>query len=143
MAIDRNEALNEYRSKASAAGEKLVRKYIARNDKLVRATSDSAQKNYVAAMTDPKVLQRRVAKLKKLTEADLNAAMQAKGASAYATGVNAGADKWGKGVEPYFSEIERVIANLPARGRTARENVMNRTLPLAEALQKKKEALTV
>lgn len=141
MPIDLNDASNEYRTNAPAAAGKLVRRFTQRQGKLAAATSPNAQKAYEEAMRDPAVLQRRQKNLAKLSEEDLNRAMSEKGASAYANGVTAGADKWQKGFQPYASTIDAARANLPARSRDPMANLTNRAGPIVKALsdQKKKQ----
>lgn len=141
MGIDRAEALAEYASRAAASGEKLVRRYVRRSDKLAASTSSAAQSAFVAAMSDPKVLTRRQSMLKKLSESDLNAAMEASGASAYSTAVNAKSPKWASRVEPYLAAIENIHASLKPRTRDPAANVANRVTPFATGLRAKKDAM--
>ena len=138
MAIDKSAAANEYKDRASASGDKLVRKYQAAPDKLAKSSSDTAQASYVEAMRDPKTLALRQLKLKKLSEDDLNRAMGATGASAYNNKVAASAPKWEKNTSPYLDEIDRIKATLKPRGRDVSANVTNRVLPLAKGLRDKK-----
>jgi hypothetical protein len=140
LAIDRNSAMNEYKNRTAGAAQKLVDKYTATSGKLAKASSDSAQKAYIAGVSDPKAQARRQQNLRKLNEEDLNAAMRAKGGAAYSTGTQAGADKWSKNVEPYLQTIESTVAGLPERTRDVTQNVTNRVLPIAKALNAKKNS---
>ena len=141
MAIDANQAGQDYVSGATAKVDKLVRKYTARTDKLARATSDEAQKNYVAGVTDPVSQKLRLVNLKKLSEADLNKGMEEKGRTAYSTGVGAAQNKYVSNVQPYLSEIDRIKGTLKPHTRDARANVMERVLPLSVGLANKKRAM--
>jgi gas vesicle protein len=141
LAIDASAALEEYKARVAASGEKLVRNYTKRTDKLTKAASDSAQRAYVAAMSDPKVQARRQKKLRQLSESDLNSAMEAVGATTYATNAAAKADKWAKNVAPFLQELDNVVSKLPDRTRDPAQNVVNRVVPIAKALSAKKDAL--
>jgi len=134
-----NAGLDEYKNRAPASADKLVRKYQAATGKLDAARSPDAQASYEEAMRDPAVLKRRQTNLGKLSEADLNNAMQAKGGSAYAAGTAAGADKWAKNVAPYFGEIDRIKAKLPRRTRDPAANVQSRVTPFAKGLSDMKK----
>jgi hypothetical protein len=142
MPIDTNSAMEEYKSRTSQAGTKLVSRYRAATNKLARATSDAAQNAYKAAMSDPKVLERRRSNLRKLSEEDLNRNMELKGASAYSAGTSAGADKWGRNFAPYASVIDSTTASLPERTRDPVANVTNRVIPLAKNLRAKKDSMS-
>lgn len=140
MAIDVNEAGSEYRNGTAGAGDKLVRKYVKRTDKLAKSTSPEAQANYVAGVTNADNQRRRLTKLKQLSEADLNSAMEQKGAAAYSAGTSAGADKFAKNFAPYAAVIDNTVNALKPRTQDAVSNVMNRVAPLAKALADKKKA---
>ncbi len=142
MPIDRSRWKENYETGTARSGEKLVDNYVARGGKAAAMSSDSAQKNFEAAMTDKKVLQRRQAKLKKVTEEDLNEAMRIKGSARYVEGTAAGVDKAAANVEPFLAEIDRTVASLKPRTRDAYQNVVNRVAPIAVNLQKKKEGMT-
>jgi hypothetical protein len=141
MPIDRESAKSDWQSGAKAKVDKLVREYTKRTDKLARATSPEAQKAYVEGVTDPTSQKLRLLRLKELTEDELNRAMEAKGRTAYPTGIDASVDKYAKHVEPYFSEIESIVTKLKPRTRDARTNVTERVIPLAVGLQNKKKAI--
>ena len=141
MPIDATAAREDWQSGAKAKVDKLIKKYVARTDKIARATSDEAQKAYVAGVTDPANQRLRLIRLKELTDGDLNAAMEAKGRVAYPSGVDAGVSKYSRHVDPYFKEIDIIVPKLKARVIDARTNVMERVLPLAVGLQNKKRAI--
>ena len=142
MAIDKEAWKRKYTERTAVASGDLVRGYTARTDKVARMGSDDAQKNFESAMKDPAVLKRRQTKLKKLSEADLNKAMETKGAARYAEGTAASADKALENVSPFLDEIDRTVAALPVRTRDPRSNVMNRVVPLAVNLSEKKKKMT-
>lgn len=139
MPIDLNDARAEYERNASAASEKLVRKFTQATGKVDKARSPAAQAAYEAAMRDPKVLARRQKALSKVSENEVNEAMRAKGGAAYSAGVSAGVDKWQRNVAPYMSELDRTVAGLPARSRDVAANVQNRVLPIAKNLNALKD----
>jgi len=142
MAIDKEAWKRKYTERTAVATGDLVKGYTDRTDKVARMSSDDAQKNFEDAMRDPGVLKRRQVKLKKLSESDLNAAMETKGAARYAEGTAASADKALANVTPYLDEIDSITARLPARTRDPRKNVMDRVVPLAVGLAEKKKRMT-
>lgn len=142
MTIDRSKWKDKYTRNTAAATTDLVDGYVARTDKVARMSSDDAQRNYVEAMRDTAVLQRRQSKLKALSEADLNLAMQTKGAARYAEGTAAGADKALENVEPYLAALDRIVPAMPARTRDPRKNVMDRVVPIAVGLSELKKKTT-
>lgn len=139
MPIDKNEAMNEYKTNAGAAGSKMVRRFIAAPGKIDKMRSPEAQKRYEEAMRDPAVLKRRSTNLAKVSEAELNRAMEAKGASAYTAGVDAGAEKWARNTP--LDEIDRLRSTLPARTRDPLANLTNRSGHIVKGLSdwKKKQ----
>jgi len=141
MPIDTTAAKEDWQSGAKAKVDKLVRKYTARTDKITKATSDDAQKAYVAGVTDPKSQKLRQIRLKELSDADLNKAMEDKGRAAYPAGVDASVDKYSRRVDPYFKEIDVILPKLKPKTRDARTNVTERVVPIAVGLQNKKKAL--
>lgn len=141
MPIDKSAAVSDYVDGAKAKVEKLIRKYTAKTDKLAKATSDAAQKAYIAGVTDPVSQKLRLVRLKELSEADLNKGMEDKARTTYPAGIDAGQGKYDRRVSPYFDEIDRIVPTLAAKTREARANVMNRVLPIAVGLANKKKAL--
>lgn len=142
MPIDVTQAGKDWQDGAKAKVDKLVRKYVAKTGKIAAATSDAAQKAYVDGVTDPVSQKLRLTRLKELTDADLNAAMEDKGRSAYPRGVDASVDKYTKHVDPYMKEIDAILPKLKPKTRDARSNVTERVIPIAVGLQNKKKALT-
>jgi len=141
MAIDKAKWKDKYTSRTAVATGDLVDGYTRRTDKVARMSSDDAQKNYEAAMRDADVLKRRQSKLKRLSESDLDEAMRTKGATRYAEGTAAAADKALENVSPYLDEIDKIVASMPARSRDPRKNVMDRVVPLAVGLSDKKKRM--
>ena len=141
MPIDATAAISDYVDGAKAKVDKLVRKYTAKTDKLARATSDAAQKAYIAGVTDPISQKLRLVRLKELSEEDLNRGMREKAPTTYPAGIDSGRPKYERRVVPYFSEIDRIVPTLAAKTRDARANVMNRVVPLAVGLANKKKAI--
>jgi hypothetical protein len=102
------------------------------------ASSDTAQKAYVAKMTNPSVLAVRQKKLKALSDQDFFSPVQAGGSALYTAGVNAKADKAAKGMAPILTLIETILPTLPAKTDDPATNVANRVTPIAVALRKYK-----
>jgi len=141
MPIDKATAKEDWQSGSKAKTDKMVREYAKRTDKVARATSDAAQKAYVAGVTDPASQKLRLVRLKELTDSDLNSAMESKGRAAHPAGVDAAVDKYSRHVDPFFAEIDAIVPRLKERTRDARTNVTERVIPLAVGLQNKKRAL--
>lgn len=141
MAIDKSKWKDKYTRNTAAATGDLVDGYTARTDKVARMASDDAQKNYEEAMRDKAVLERRQKRLKGLSESDLNEAMRTKGATRYAEGTAASADKALERVGPYLDEIDKIVGKLKPRTRDPRSNVMERVVPLAVGLSDLKKRM--
>ena len=141
MPIDRAKWKEKYTRNTAAATGDLVDGYVARTDKAARMSSDDAQKNFEDAMRDPVVIKRRQLKLKRVSEESLNEAMRTKGAARYAEGTAASADKALENVEPFLTELDSIVAKLPARTRDPRKNVMDRVIPIAVGLRAKKDRM--
>jgi len=141
MAIDLESAAKWFVIGAKAKVDKLVEKYIARTDKLARATSPEADKAYREALADEMTPRLRLLRLKELTEEDLNTAMREKGRPAYPRAVELAKDKYRRRFEPYAREIEAILPKLAPKTRDVERNVMERVLPIAVGLRNKKKAV--
>jgi len=141
MPIDLTAAKEDWQSGSKAKTDKMIRKYKAKTGKIAAATSDDAQKAYVAGVTDPVSQKLRLARLKELSDADLDKAMEDKGRTAHPAGVDAAVDKYGRHVDPFLKEIDAILPKLKAKTRDARTNVTERVIPIAVGLQNKKKAL--
>jgi hypothetical protein len=141
MPIDMNDWASEYKTGTAGASDKLVRRYVKRSDKLSRSVSEDAEKNYAAGVQAAAATKRRQNKLKKLSESDLNAGMEAKGAAAYSAGTAASADKAARGFAPYASAIDTAQASLPPRSQDGMANLTQRAGHIVKALMEKKKQL--
>ena len=141
MPIDTTAAKEDWQSGSKAKTDKMVKKYVAKPGKVAAATTPAAQKAYVDGVTDPVSQRLRLARLKELTDADLNTAMETKGRVAHPAGVDAAVEKYSRHVDPYFKEIDVIVPKLKPKTRDARTNVMERVIPIAVGLQNKKKAL--
>jgi len=141
MPIDLDEAMKAYVDETKSKADKLVKRYQKKTGKADAIKSDDAQKAFEDAMADATVLARRQAMLKDVTETELNEAMEKTGKSAYINKTAAKSGKWKKHFSPFASEIDTTVAKLPKHVRGARDNIMNRSLVLAEALEAKKKEL--
>jgi len=139
--IDVTEASKDWQDGAKAKVSKLVRKYIGTTNKLAAATSDAAQKAYVAGVTDPVSQKLRLQRLKELSEADLNKAMEDAAPVTYPAGIDKSVTKYTRRVTPFMAEIDRIKPTLKPRVRDAAANVTSRVTPIAVGLQNKKKAL--
>ena len=141
MPIDVTAAKEDWQSGSKAKTDKMIREYVKKTGKIAAATSAEAQKNYVDGVTDPVSQKLRLTRLKELSDADLNKAMEAKGRVAHPAGVDAAVEKYSRHVDPYFKEIDVIVPKLKKRTRDARANVMERVIPIAVGLQNKKKAV--
>lgn len=137
MAIDRTKFKERYVSGASANSDKLVEKYVAKSGKLDAAKSEQAETNYATKVQAAIANKSRQKALGKVSEGDMNAAMQNKGGSNYRTGTAAAADKTLKNVEPYLATLDNL--KLPARTADPMQNIDNRVKGVAKALLETKK----
>ena len=142
LPIDLTAWESDYKSGAQAKVDKLVRKFTARGDIITRGTSDEAQNNYVAAVTNPSNQARRRTNLAKVSVSVLHERMRTRGRGNYTTGVADNASKARQNFSPYASTIDTTVAGLPPRTQDAASNVTNRVLPLAVNLQNQKRGAT-
>jgi len=139
--IDRTKALEKYVKHAKDAADELVENFCKRSDIIDLATSEAAQKLWIAKITDPKVQERRIKNLKKVSITELHTAMREYGGENYKKGVEKKKTKWQKRVEPYFDVIESVVPTLPPKTADPMENIDNRLKAIVAALVKKKEEI--
>lgn len=130
--IDRTKFKERYVSGASANADKLVENYVATPGKLDAAKSEQAEKNYAVKVAEAVANKSRQKALGKVSESEMNAAMLAKGGSAYRAGTAASADKTLKNVEPYLATLDNL--KLPARTADPMQNIDNRVKGVAKAL---------
>ncbi len=126
MAIDRQAAKQNYVQGASNNAEKLVNNYIKQPGKLDAAKSDAAEKLYADKIAQAVANKSRQKGLSRVSESDMNAAMQATGAQNYRSGTSRSADKQSKNVEPYYAGLDALEGKLPARTSDPMANLMNR-----------------
>ncbi len=126
MTIDRNAAKQNYVQGASNNAEKLVNNYIKTSGKLDAAKSDAAEKLYADKLAAAIANKSRQKGLAKVSEQEMNAAMQATGSTNYRSGTSRGADKQAKNVEPYYAALDALEGKLPARTSDPMANLMNR-----------------
>jgi hypothetical protein len=126
MAIDRQAAKTNYVQGASNNAEKLVNNYIRQSGKLDRAKSDAAEALYAAKVQAAIAQKSRQKGLNKVTESEMNAAMQATGAQNYRSGTGRSADKQAKNVEPYYAALDSLEGKYPARTADPMQNLTNR-----------------
>lgn len=139
--INVDEAVRDWQDGAKAKVSKLVRKYKAKTGKVAAATSDAAQRAYVAGVTDPVSQRLRLTRLKELTDADLDKAMEDAAPVTYPAGIDKSVEKMRRRVSPFMGEIDRIVPTLKPRVRDAAANVTARVTPIAVGLQNKKKAL--
>lgn len=126
MTIDRQAAKANFVQGASNNAEKLVNNYTRRSGKLDAAKSDQAEQLYAAKVQQAVANKSRQKGLNKVTESEMNAAMQATGAGNYRSGTQRSADKQAKNVEPYYAALDSLEGKYPARTADPMANLTNR-----------------
>lgn len=126
MGIDRTAAKQNYVQGASNNAEKLVSNYVKQTGKLDAAKSDAAEKLYADKVAAAIANKSRQKGLNKVSESDMNAAMQATGAQNYRSGTGRSAEKQSRNVEPYYAALDALEGKLPARTSDPMANLMNR-----------------
>src|SRR3989304_9691909 len=126
MGINRQDAKTNYVQGASNNAEKLVKNYIAETGKLDKAKSDAAEQLYAAKLQAAIANKSRQKGLGRVTEGEMNAAMQATGAQNYRSGTGRSADKQSKNVEPYYAALDGLEGKYPARTADPMANLTNR-----------------
>lgn len=139
MGIDRTKFKERYVAGSSANAGKLVEEYVRKTGKLDAAKSDAAEATYAAKLQAAIANKSRQKALGRVTESEMNAAMLAKGESAYRAGTAASADKMVKNVEPYLATLDNL--KLPARTADPMQNIDNRVKGVARALLETKKRI--
>jgi len=100
--------------------------------------SADAERNYQTGVELAARNQLRLKGLQRVSAADFSSAVSG-AQDVYAYKVSGAGGKWQSRFEPYASELDRIVPSLPAKTPgQPRENVMNRVVPIAEALHAKK-----
>lgn len=141
MAIDRMAAKTNYVQGASNNAEKLVNNYIRQSGKLDRAKSDAAEALYAAKVQAAIAQKSRQKGLNRVTESEMNAAMQATGAQNYRSGTGRSADKQAKNVEPYYAALDSLEGKYPARTADPMANLTNRAGLVVKTLSELKKRI--
>ncbi len=77
--------------------------------------------------------------ISKVSEGDWRDSALEKGAPVIAQNMKLSSGKWADNVQPFLDVMEGI--NLPAKVADVEQNIMNRSVPIAVALRKKKEQL--
>lgn len=126
MGINRTDAKANYISGASNNAEKLVKRYVEATGKLDKAKSAGAEALWAAKIQAAIVNKSRIKGLDRVTESEMNTAMQASGATNYRSGTTRSADKQSKNVEPYYAALDGLEGKYPARTSDPMANLTNR-----------------
>jgi len=126
MGINRQDAKTNYVQGASNNADKLVKRYVEQTGKLDKAKSEAAEQLFAAKMQAAITNKSRQKGLGRVTEGEMNAAMQATGASNYRSGTGRSADKQAKNVEPYYAALDGLEGKYPARTADPMANLTNR-----------------
>ena len=102
------------------------------------AKSAQAEQNYATAMEYVIQNQLRLKGLQGVSAQDFASAVSG-AQDVYAYKVSVSGNKWQEKFSPYAQVIDRVVATLPPKvPGQVRENIMNRVVPIAEALHQQK-----
>lgn len=126
MPIDRTNFKEDYLKGTSANADKLVRNYVKKTGKLEAAASDEAEDLYAEKIQAAVARKARQKGLNRITEAEMNAGMQATGSSAYRNKTAAKVDKMMANVSPYLDALDNLEGRLPPRTSDRMANLMNR-----------------
>lgn len=140
MPINRSNLKDDYVKGASAAADKLVRNFIATPGKVDAARSEAAESLYAEKTAAAIANKSRQKGLSKVTESQVNAAMQASGAAGYRAGTSRSADKQVQRVTPYLDALDRLESAYPARTSDPLQNVINRVGLIATTLSDLKKS---
>jgi len=104
-----------------------------------RASSESAETNYAAGVSEAAAAKRRQKAVSQVSNAEWQNAAANKGATRIGTGMTAGAEKRARNFEPYRSAIEGT--SIPDRTTDPIANVDNRVKPIVQALVDTKKSI--
>lgn len=141
MSIDRIAAKTNYVNGASNNAEKLVTNYVKRTGKLDAAKSASAESLWAAKIQAAIAQKARVKGLEKVTESEMNAAMQASGAGNYRAGTARSADKQARNSEPYLAALDGLEGKYPAKTADPMANLTNRAGLVVKTLSELKKRI--
>jgi len=129
----------KYATNAMNAASEWARNAAQAADKWDRnSKSADAERNYATGVQYAAQNQLRLRGLQNVSAADWSAAVSGS-QDVYAYKVSIASPKWQQKFEPYAQELDRIVPTLPSRiPGSPRENVMNRVVPIAEALHAKK-----
>jgi hypothetical protein len=126
MPINRANAKTNYTQGAQNNSQKLVTNFVAKTGKIDAARSDAAEALYAANTQAAIARKARQKALANVTESQMNAAMQATGATAYGAGVERSKDKWASHTEPFLAALDGLEGRYPARTSDPMANLTNR-----------------
>jgi len=141
MSIDRTAAKANYISGASNNAEKLVTNYTRKTGKLDAAKSAGAEALWSAKIQAAIANKSRIKGLERVSESEMNAAMQASGAANYRSGTSRSADKQAKNVEPYLAALDGLEGKYPARTADPMANLTNRAGLVVKTLSELKKRI--
>lgn len=141
MSIDRTAAKANYVSGASNNAEKLVTNYTRKTGKLDAAKSAGAEALWAAKIQAAIANKSRVKGLDRVTESEMNTAMQASGSTNYRSGTARSADKQAKNVEPYYAALDGIEGKYPARTADPMANLTNRAGLVVKTLSELKKRI--
>lgn len=137
--IDLGLAQQKYGTNAPAAASIWQQAAVSKADVWERqAKSPEAERNYAAGVQFAVQNQLRLKGLQKVTAQDYAAGVS-QSVNVYQQKTAASAGKWAARFAPYAEVINRIVPSLPAKvPGDPRTNVMNRVVPIAEALHQTK-----
>lgn len=112
---------------------------LATTDWADKASSDAAENLWGEAIEEARAARRRQKAIQAVSNEEWKSKAGDLGAKRIGTGMTANADKRTRNYEPYRETIAGIT--LPDRTASGRENVMNRVIPIVEALEDKKKTI--
>jgi len=139
MAINVNEAAQYYAQGTSANVNKWVNRTASKAQEWeTKAKSPEAEQNYAAGVQFAVQNQLRLKGLQSVSGSEWAGAVQSSG-GVYQQKTGMAVNKWASRFAPYAQVIDQVVSSLPPRvPGNAQQNVINRVVPIAEALQRAK-----
>lgn len=126
MPIDLNQAAEDFSTGASNNADKLVRNYVRKTGKLDAAKSDAAEKLFAEKIAKAVTNKSRQKGLARVSEADMNKAMQETGSANYRSGTGRSKDKWKREFQPFGDALNAIEGKYPARTADPMQNLIQR-----------------
>ncbi len=129
----------EARANFEAAAAYIPARYLAgveKADWFGPASSNQAETNYAAGVSDAVAKKRRQTQIKKISNEDWKSAAREKGAPVIGTRITAALPKWEANWGPMYDQVQSKVAALPPKTVDFRANITARLIPVVETWKK-------